>query len=478
MRFKGTLILLIACLGLGLFLYFYEVKGGEKREKAEEAEKKIWELEGKEIQRIEFIHPERHIVAERRGESEWWLPEPRQLGADSEELNRLARYAAEIERESVVEQNAADLKKFGLSPAQYTLKLKTENGQERAVAFGGSNPTGNSAYAVLAGEKEVFLVRDSTATAFNKSLNDLRDHSVMSFEQQEIQSVHLRNPKGDLTLIKDGDDRWWFDRADKIAADSPGVRGILNALSMAKIEEFFDENPEQYASLGLDKPLIDVRLTCGKDKALKHLAIGGQKSAIRRKSDGRKFQKSGQSDSDAAEDPSAERYLAKNESRKDLFFVEKDLVDKLLKSPDEMRDRALAPFQRWDVDFIILENTQGSYNFVKSGGEWFFSKDKEKARWETINGIFDALEKPVSGWIEPASPLSAYGLDKPAARVVLKKGSHVIVECSLAKGRGEAVYGKVKGDPSVKKADPESLALLEKGESDFKETQAGAEQKK
>jgi len=112
MRFKGTLILLVTCLALGLFLYFYEVKGGEERGKAKEAEKKIWKLEEKEIRRIEFIYPEQHIAAERRGESEWFLTEPRLLAADSEELDRLARYAAEIERESVVEQNAAELKKF------------------------------------------------------------------------------------------------------------------------------------------------------------------------------------------------------------------------------------------------------------------------------------------------------------------------------------------------------------------------------
>jgi hypothetical protein len=34
MRFKGTFILLLLCMGLGAYVYFYEIKGGEKREKA------------------------------------------------------------------------------------------------------------------------------------------------------------------------------------------------------------------------------------------------------------------------------------------------------------------------------------------------------------------------------------------------------------------------------------------------------------
>jgi hypothetical protein len=472
MRFKGTFILLIVCLALGVFLYFYEIKGGEKREKAKEAEGKLWKLEDKEIRQIEFVYPEQRITAVRRSENEWFLTEPRPLAADSEELNRLAGSVAEIKRESVVEQNAADLEKYGLSPPQSTLELGAKDGKEYALAFGDSNPTGNSVYAMLPGQKEVFLVRNSAAAAFSKSLEDLRDHSVLSFERQKVQSISLRNPKGDFALIKDEDDRWWIDGAEKIAADSPGVRGILNALSMAKIPEFFDHNPEEYAGSGLKKSFIDVRLTYGEDKAIKHLVIGAEKSKIRRKSDGKKLRGNGQAGGDAAETSLPEIYLAKDESRQDLFFVEKDLVDKLHQSLNDMRDRALAPFQRWVVDFIILKNSQGDFNFTKSGGEWFFSQGKEKARWETINGIFDALEKPVKAWIDDPSPLTAYGLDKPVARVILKQGSRAIVDCSLGKGKGNTVYGRVKGDPSIKEADPESLELLEKGEPDFREAQA------
>ena len=154
MRFKGTLILLVICLALGAFVYFYEIKGGEEREKATQAEKQLWELEDKDIRQIDFIFPDRQITAERRGEEEWFLTDPRQLEADSDELNRLVSSAAKMERESTVEPNAEDLAIFGLDPSQSSLRLTTSAGEEHTVIFGNNNPTGSSAYAVLPGQKD------------------------------------------------------------------------------------------------------------------------------------------------------------------------------------------------------------------------------------------------------------------------------------------------------------------------------------
>ncbi len=90
MRFKGTLVLLIVCLLLGGYIYFYEIKGGEQREKTKEAENQVWKFEGKDIQQIDLLSSNQHITAVRQGESNWALTSPRALDADSDDLNSLA----------------------------------------------------------------------------------------------------------------------------------------------------------------------------------------------------------------------------------------------------------------------------------------------------------------------------------------------------------------------------------------------------
>jgi hypothetical protein len=471
MRFRGTLVLLVVCLLLGCYVYFYEIKGGEQRQKAKEAENQVWKFEAASIQQIDLVSQGQQITAVRRNDKDWGLTLPRALDADSDELNRLANSAANIRRENVVEPNAADLSKFGLSPARSSLKVKTKDGKEYRIEFGNNNPTGSSSYAAIPGKKEVFLVSTSVVSTFDKKPDDLRNHVILSFDQPEVQSLSLKSAKGDLQLTKDSNDRWWIAGKETIAADSPGVRGLLNALSMGRIKEFFNDSPDEYQSLGLDKPSIDVRLTYGKDKAIKHLVIGPSKSSLRKKT------QTGSAKT-AAGSSLSEVYLAKDESRPDLFFVEKDLIDKLLKTPNDVREKALAAFQRWDVDYISLTNSKGSFTFTKSNGEWFAAGTNKKAKWDGVNSILDAMEKPVKEWIDKPAPLSTYGLDKPAIRVVLKQGGNVLADCALGKAAKDGIYAQVKGDSSVKVADPDGLSALDKAESDFVEPPAAPAGKK
>jgi len=367
--------------------------------------------------------------------------------------------------------------KFGLNPPQSGLRVKTKGGKIHALDFGYKNPTGNSAYVSIPNQNQVFLIPSQTVNAFDKKVDDLRNHSVLSFEQPEAQFLSIISSKGAFELTKDSTDRWWFNGISGRAADSPGVRGILNALSTGRVKEFFNDNPEDYSNLNLDKPLVEVTLTYGKDKAIKRLIIGLEKSKLRKEA-GKDQGKDGEPKDTIPAETSDNIFLAKDASRPDLFFVEKDLVDKLFISPDAIRDKALVPVQRWDVDSITLSNTKGSFLLTKSAGEWFFGEKKKKTKWDAVNGILDALEKPVKGWVDNPSSASIYGLDKPGIHIVLRQGRNVLAVCSFGKAAKDGIYAQVKGDSSVKIADPEGLAQLDRGESDFVEIPAASTPKK
>ncbi len=269
-----------------------------------------------------------------------------------------------------------------------------------------------------------------------------------------------------MNLTKEGD-RWWIQGKSKWAADSSAVNSLLGDLANGRIKEFFDENPDDYAGLGLDKPLLDLRLTVGKDKGIRHLTVGLEKSKLVKKGQKAKPEEK------KADNTTPVLYIARDESRPELFFVDKDFVDKFLKSPADLRDKALAIYQRVDIDSITVTNAKGTVSLSKSpAGDWSVGKDKKKAKWDAVNEVFDALEKPVKEFVDEPGALSKYGLDNPGTRVVLKQGANVKVDCVFGKDAKDGVYAQVLGELSVKTADKESLAKLGKGESDYLEPPA------
>jgi len=463
MRFKGTVILLLLCAGFGAFLYFYEIRGGAQRTKAKQEENVIWKVPAEEVEQLELITSGQHIIAVRTGDQQWKITAPRSLEADSDELNRLATSASDISRESVIDENASNLAQFGLDPPQTAVAVKTKDGQVREIRFGSNNPTGSSTYAALKGSNRVMLVSSYVAGNFNKKLDDLRNHAILNFQQSEVQSLDIASEKGAVALAKEND-RWWTHGKERWAADSAAVSTILGDLSTGRIKEFFEEDPDDYADLGFNKPAADVRLTVGQDKAIKHLMIGLERSLLVRK--GQAKPKPAEK---KAEDAGTALYIARDDSRPELFFVDKDFLDKLLKPPSELRDKKLAFLTRWDIDTITITNAKGTLNLAKeqSGSDWVLGEAKKKAKWDAVNEIFDALEKPVMGFVDAPGALSKYGLDKPVAHVLLKQGSAVMVDCIFGNEDKEGVYAQVQGEPYVKIADKESLSKLARAESDY-----------
>ena len=464
MHFRGTLILFVLCAALGAFVYYYEIKGGEKRSKAKEEESQLWKVDAGDIQQLDLVSGAEHITAVRSGDKQWKLTAPRAVEADSGELDRLAGSAASISRESVTETDAKDLARFGLGPPQHSLSIKTKQGREYTILFGNNNPTGSSTYAALGGSHEVVLVAGYVASNFNKKLDDLRNHAIMSFDQYETASLDIKNAKGTVKLAKDGD-RWWIEGKEKWAADSSEVNTLLSALANGRVKEFFDGNADEYQNLGFDKPTLDIRAAVGKDKAIKHLEVGLEKSQVLKKGEKPAKAAAGAKPADTA----TKLYIARDESRSELFWVDGEFVDKFLKSPEDLRSKALASFQRWDVDTIELTGPKGSVTITKSdaGGDWLVGTDKKKAKWDAVNGVLDSLEKPVKQFVEDTRPPAYYGLDKPAIRVILKQKGEEKVDCSFGKETQDGVYAQVKGESSIKLADKDVLKKLDLGTQDF-----------
>src|ERR1700739_1391908 len=109
MKFKGTTALFLVFIALGAYVYFTEFRGQEQKQKQEEAKKKAFQVEDKDITEISLTYPDRTLSAVKKGDKQWDMTSPAGMEADSDEWQLLASDIPRIEREDTVAQNAGDL---------------------------------------------------------------------------------------------------------------------------------------------------------------------------------------------------------------------------------------------------------------------------------------------------------------------------------------------------------------------------------
>src|SRR5436190_19815683 len=108
MKFKGTAALFVVLIILGGYVYFTEYRGQEKRQKQEEAKKKAFQVDEKDITEISLIYPDRTRTGVKKGDKQWDITSPAGVEADSDEWQQLVSNVPRIERENTVAQNAPD----------------------------------------------------------------------------------------------------------------------------------------------------------------------------------------------------------------------------------------------------------------------------------------------------------------------------------------------------------------------------------
>src|SRR5438552_4552988 len=239
MKFKGTAILFLIFGLLGAYVYFFEVRGQEQRQKREEAKKKTFQVDEKDVTEISLIYPDRTITGVKKGDKQWQVTAPAGIEADSDEWQQLASNVTRIEREDTVAQNAQDLAPFGLKDPPVKVIAKTKDGKTLEISFGGENPKKTYNYAKLPNNNDIFLTASNWAKTFTKNISDLRNKKVLEFETDDIDDVKIAERSKELEAQKSGDS-WQLKKPGDGKDDCSETSSITSSIRFARAQSFPD----------------------------------------------------------------------------------------------------------------------------------------------------------------------------------------------------------------------------------------------
>lgn len=179
---RTTLILILLALGLGGFVYFYEIRGATQREEIKEQKQKIFSFGENDVQSLTVKTKKLTLNLERRPESssnpKWLIKSPISGPANDAIVSYLMDLLVKGNSNRTLSTPAKQLGEFALDPPQATINITLKNRQSHQLILGKSNFNGRFLYAQTDpatkpdGNINVLLVSTDFANAVNRELSE------------------------------------------------------------------------------------------------------------------------------------------------------------------------------------------------------------------------------------------------------------------------------------------------------------------
>ncbi len=262
-RAGSTLILLVVALGLGGYLYFVE---SDRPVADENAKAKVFTYDAAKINQVQIKSSSGEVTALRKGANDTWtIVEPVQAAADRNNISDVVTNLANLEEARVVDENASDLKAYGLAEPRVDVTFHVDGDKEpKRILLGEKTPAASGVYAKLPSGNRIFLVGTAVETAVDKPTFDFRDKTALTFDQTKVTSLELTSAAQTIRLEKSGED-WKLVKPVQAPADFISVNGVLGQLQSAQMTSLKDR-PDDLKDLkqyGLDKPVVVATIGTG-----------------------------------------------------------------------------------------------------------------------------------------------------------------------------------------------------------------------
>jgi hypothetical protein len=256
-RFSGTLVAALVLVSLVGYLYFFQIKKPDEEEKL----RVFPAIDERRIGEIELKYSLYTLVC-RKDKEKWFIFEDsKKFRADDKIMSTMAESISQMKVEKVISEDAKDLSGFGLDRPGAEVNAKTPE-KEYHILIGGESPTGSGTYIRVDNNSRIILVNESSVEEFlRKSANDLRDKRVVSLEEDKINKLYFKLNDSSFEIEKK-DGKWvGVDNNKGIKVDDSKVQELLGGIEGLKVEKFVNDNPNDLAPYGLDKPDIEVTIS-------------------------------------------------------------------------------------------------------------------------------------------------------------------------------------------------------------------------
>lgn len=429
---KSTLIVVIIALALGAFVYFYDSKHTPKTS-AEETSKPAFSSKPADFSSITLQRKGDTAVLVKKG-SAWQLTKPVEAKADSATIDGIA---ADLRNLEIQRTFAADndLSKYGLATPAARIEFQDAKGARHTIQLGDKDFSGDSVYALIDGStpQKVDLLASSVLDDAEKSVNDLRDRSILDLNGAPITALTLHDSSGTVSLKK-AQAGWEITEPHSALADSEAADSLVSSLSTDKFTGVASETPSDLSKYGLAHPDVTLDATVKDGKQLQ-LALS-KKGA---------------------------NYYGHDLGRPIVFTLDSTIYSSFDKNFFDLRDKQILRFDSTAISTITVKNPNGTFECSQGKiDEWKMlqpaaDKGKSVQGWKLTDPLENARATQI--YDTPSASVLAR-LNNPAITVTLTDKSGKTTTIEISQAVKDSVVVKVSSAPQAYELNKQILTDL------------------
>lgn len=381
--FKTPLILSATLFVLGTTAYWLEFSKKPKDEEKKEVSKRVFNIKDKAISQIELTKNNQLITLKCTSDvtklckpgdnSQWQVTSPLQFAGDNSAITSLVSQLSTLSATETIdlstetpEKRNSLIKDYGLdentrlSAITTKIKVTMASGENRTMWYGGKHPIGDSLFVLAAtGDQvnlnSVYVVANSSRSAFEHPLSHWRDKKVLSLTLAEVIEFELsggKNSSSPITAKKDAG-RWGVQyKNEQSNGDDDGIDSLLSSVVFLNAKGFAENNKSSKDAkklLASSQPALKIKLkTKDKDYTLQFW--------LKKFKDGKK---------------EASQVYVTSSTLDPVYELETTLIDRLDKGVNDLRQlRLLSSMDRFQVNSFTADSKNAKLSVKKTDPQW------------------------------------------------------------------------------------------------------------
>ncbi len=191
---KELIILFVVIVGLSLYLIF------RNQDNTHYKLPKLAHISGKQISKIEISKQETSIVLNKK--DNFWHIGPDEYPANSNKIEKMLDVIEGLSLTALVSESE-NYNRYDLNDEKkITIKAWEKGAVKRTFDIGKVASSFRHTFVKLENDDRVYHARGNFINDFDKTVEELRDKTVLAFNQDEIQYVHITKEKTEIEFTR------------------------------------------------------------------------------------------------------------------------------------------------------------------------------------------------------------------------------------------------------------------------------------